>query len=227
MLLISVTVVTIRHDIYPARGRKHDNIRTTVYNFSDSPRYLPRKGTETNTSCFRGIKNDDSPRYLPRKGTETIGARPLRITPLFHSPRYLPRKGTETVSIDIDYKFFAPAYIRHDIYPARGRKPSKRCSGCRVDSQPDSPRYLPRKGTETAQMPRSRHPTSRFATIFTPQGDGNLSQELRYAIAPKHSPRYLPRKGTETCDRLPIFFTLTIRHDIYPARGRKLRLRQI
>ena len=38
----------IRHDIYPARGRK-----LQLYSFNgleqvvDSPRYLPRKGTET------------------------------------------------------------------------------------------------------------------------------------------------------------------------------------
>ena len=39
----------------------------------------------------------------------------------------------------------------------------------------------------------------RFATIFTPQGDGNLGIDSRVVVQVK------------------------IRHDIYPARGRKLR----
>ena len=37
-----------------------------------------------------------------------------------HSPRYLPRKGTET---PLNTKScYSPNNIRHDIYPARGRK---------------------------------------------------------------------------------------------------------
>ena len=37
----------IRHDIYPARGRKHGSYSDDIYHLLDSPRYLPRKGTET------------------------------------------------------------------------------------------------------------------------------------------------------------------------------------
>ena len=42
--------------------------------------------------------------------------------------------------------------IRHDIYPARGRKLKNYCSEMR-GADNDSPRYLPRKGTETAKYP--------------------------------------------------------------------------
>ncbi len=63
-----------------------------------------------------------------------------------YSPRYLPRKGTETVMIWIWIE-------RLDNY---------------------SPRYLPRKGTETSYwFWGDRCTCTRFATIFTPQGDGN------------------------------------------------------
>ena len=61
-----------------------------------------------------------------------------------------------------------------------------------------SPRYLPRKGTETQEQ-----------------------QQLQSKHS-KHSPRYLPRKGTETYNPLTFKFFEKIRHDIYPARGRKL-----
>ena len=38
----------------------------------------------------------------------------------------------------------------------------------------------------------------KFATIFTPQGDGNGLFALANASFLADSPRYLPRKGTET-----------------------------
>ena len=60
-----------------------------------------------------------------------------------------------------------------------------------------SPRYLPRKGTETATVERLASSALRFATIFTPQGDGNCKKERDNKQAK------------------------WIRHDIYPARGRK------
>ena len=65
-----------------------------------------------------------------------------------NSPRYLPRKGTETY---IRGNFDGGIYsnIRHDIYPARGRKLARRQNEVRDG-----------RG---------------FATIFTPQGDGNIS----------------------------------------------------
>ncbi len=72
MLLVSID---IRHDIYPARGRKLHDIYPIIRGATDySPRYLPRKGTETRL----------------REGGSAGG----------HN-----------------------GVIRHDIYPARGRKP--------------------------------------------------------------------------------------------------------
>ena len=38
------------------------------------------------------------------------------------SPRYLPRKGTETIDNSVFGGLFGFVAIRHDIYPARGRK---------------------------------------------------------------------------------------------------------
>ena len=65
----------IPDNIYPARGRKPTNVRchhhqTKCY----SRQYLPRKGTETqstkdNARIYQLIPN--SRQYLPRKGTET------------------------------------------------------------------------------------------------------------------------------------------------------------
>ncbi len=113
------------------------------------------------------------------------------------SPRYLPRKGTETHSQIYAAKTHNLG-IRHDIYPARGRKLC--CVGIIWKNLSYSPRYLPRKGTETSSFDTNTFIYfSSFATIFTPQGDGN--RDLPIAIAPKtrNSPRYLPRKGTETC----------------------------
>ena len=43
----------IRHDIYPARGRKPEFTMFVLMGIIDSPRYLPRKGTETPWN-FRG-----------------------------------------------------------------------------------------------------------------------------------------------------------------------------
>ncbi len=90
--------------------------------------------------------------------------------------------------------------IRHDIYPARGRKRFKDCL-ILISMSINSPRYLPRKGTETTLLTKAVKAsiTFLFATIFTPQGDGNVLGHIR----------------------LYIDHVATIRHDIYPARGRK------
>ncbi len=94
--------------------------------------------------------------------------------------------------------------------------------------------------------------TFNFATIFTPQGDGNtislihfkrLYKLLRYDIYPARgrkllmqrlrlrlklltSLRYLPRKGTETKEFTTVLNAIykVLRYDIYPARGRKLNI---
>ena len=68
----------IRHDIYPARGRKREGVSSLVTTNNNSPRYLPRKGTETSQRKYllslrrSGYCIGYSPRYLPRKGTETL-----------------------------------------------------------------------------------------------------------------------------------------------------------
>ena len=110
-----------------------------------------------------------------------------------HSLRYLPRKGTETMAFFC--WVFRAGKIRYDIYPARGRKlilvshiilrynhslrylPRKgtetiRCCWC-YSRYGYSLRYLPRKGTETLISGGGTISIVSFATIFTPQGDGN------------------------------------------------------
>ena len=116
-----------------------------------------------------------------------------------YSPRYLPRKGTETplnsFLVEIKIK------IRHDTYPARGRKPSKSSYiSCGVilirhDTYPARGRKL--------DMSEITEPLGDvFATILTPQGDGNPQYSARNKDnSAADSPRYLPRKGTETSDR--------------------------
>ena len=87
-----------------------------------------------------------------------------------YSRQYLPRKGTETQVKIIDCKL-TEYYSRQ---------------------------YLPRKGTET-QWTSPLYPknASKFPTIFTPQGDGNLG--------------YTRSVGRDR----------EIPDNIYPARGRK------
>ena len=89
--------------------------------------------------------------------------------------------------------------IRHDIYPARGRKHSN--------------------------VPTTPLTIALFATIFTPQGDGNgiptgegskqASDAIRHDIYPA-------RGRKPVTDTLSMVGKIGIRHDIYPARGRKL-----
>ncbi len=67
-----------------------------------------------------------------------------------------------------------------------------------VGDPPHLPRYLPRKGTETSTHPPYAHPSTAFATIFTPQGDGNINKSIDFMAFLPYLPRYLPRKGTET-----------------------------
>ena len=135
--------------------------------------------------------------------------------------------------------------IRHDIYPARGRKQidwynivchlsrfatiftpqgdgNAKVASAFGKKYNYSPRYLPRKGTETTRMVFPNPIGDRFATIFTPQGDGNLCKPSLDRLLTFNSPRYLPRKGTETAIASIIRgLGDGIRHDIYPARGRK------
>ncbi len=131
-------------------------------------------------------------------GNTTYTQHPCPIYLQQHSPRYLPRKGTETRNLS-NASSSSDANIRHDIYPARGRKQHNSSSTFLLSFY-------------------------RFATIFTPQGDGNNSLPISPSYVDNlYSPRYLPRKGTETA--LNILGeqpdTSAIRHDIYPARGRK------
>ena len=161
------------------------------------PRYLPRKGTETffqmPVLSVHGTKN--LPRYLPRKGTETINWAKSSAGVSTDLPRYLPRKGTETLLVIVLTHNYQ-RYICHDIYPARGRKQHWQQPYYQMhwqichDIYPargrklihliicfilwfNLPRYLPRKGTETCRVVFNYMLRERFATIFTPQGDGN------------------------------------------------------
>ena len=94
------------------------------------------------------------------------------------------------------------ALIRHDIYPARGRKQAK-----------------------SALL--AQRAAAEFATIFTPQGDGNLfagvaqteAYNIRHDIYPARGRKHL--KGSISYHWEDLGTVLDIRHDIYPARGRK------
>ena len=110
-------------------------------------------------------------------------------------PRYLPRKGTETIA---DFSGSAKTtLICHDIYPARGRKHAIAIP--HVKSLKICHDIYPARGRKLFLCRRdmSWHDTS-FATIFTPQGDGNEWSQLLGQIC-----------------------SASICHDIYPARGRK------
>ncbi len=220
----------LRHDIYPARGRKPLNTYQIGVTNRDptSPRYLPRKGTETAILTLGQHGKLSSPRYLPRKGTETI----LRfwLFGLFglwwSSPRYLPRKGTETIAVFNGKCGVARIGIFATIFTPQGDGNTSKSKRKSSYYQCSSPRYLPRKGTETAGKPKKNEsksvthfatiftpqgdgnsrteksigniPIATFATIFTPQGDGNEISRDRLVVLLETSPRYLPRKGTET-----------------------------
>ena len=68
--------------------------------------------------------------------------------------------------------------IPDNIYPARGRKHAFR-PRTHDRASINSRQYLPRKGTETLPIAESPPITvSSFPTIFTPQGDGNVSIEI-------------------------------------------------
>ena len=89
--------------------------------------------------------------------------------------------------------------IRHDIYPARGRKQAKAFDRHRYTLL-DSPRYLPRKGTETA-------------------GDSAIIVCIPL-VAIRHD--IYPARGRKRwLNKAKGIGAGTIRHDIYPARGRK------
>ncbi len=90
-----------------------------------------------------------SPRYLPRKGTETDLSDNTSLHWIKNSPRYLPRKGTETAGLPLPVCWLH-FQIRHDIYPARGRKLERPWGELTRLVYEYSPRYLPRKGTETS-----------------------------------------------------------------------------
>jgi len=118
----------ICHDIYPARGRKHNLSETWEEEDGYLPRYLPRKGTET-ISKIRAIRAArfyrNLPRYLPRKGTETT--KPflviILITNLGICHDIYPARGRKQLSKIRKHSILT---ICHDIYPARGRKPQSK-----------------------------------------------------------------------------------------------------
>ncbi len=93
---LRTTIAFLRHDIYPARGRK-PNIRHKLN--------LQRTKLRHDIYPARGRKPSSPAHSAPKKLT---------------SPRYLPRKGTETRAML--HELIEILNLRHDIYPARGRK---------------------------------------------------------------------------------------------------------
>ena len=96
--------------------------------------------------------------------------------------------------------------IRHDIYPARGRK-LKRLS----------------RDRETEKL-------AAFATIFTPQGDGNthhLAPPVCAWLLLQFATIFTPQGDGNIGGFTSSAFNFDIRHDIYPARGRKLLKRAV
>ncbi len=64
-----------------------------------------------------------------------------------------------------------------------------------------------------------------FATIFTPQGDGNIAstETTNTTLLTKFATIFTPQgDGNPSHVEGPELFITEIRHDIYPARGRKL-----
>ena len=190
---------------------------------SYSPRYLPRKGTETaNTNTLAAalqsrIRHDIYPARGRKLEVELKGQ---MIDPPF-ATIFTPQGDGNNIFLDRLFvlhpkfatiftpqgdgnrkamynAFYEEQQIRHDIYPARGRK-RKPKETCHQRNRCHSPRYLPRKGTETRFIGLKHIPilfvirhdiypargrkhitsyeylvvTYSFATIFTPQGDGN------------------------------------------------------
>ena len=187
----------IRHDIYPARGRKPSRALVTLTSWSYSPRYLPRKGTETifSSVILHGvavveIRHDI---YPARGRKHDWWLKILYIAA--NSPRYLPRKGTETRLI---MQVALKASIFATIFTPQGDGNAGITFAQVGSTAVDSPRYLPRKGTETSGYQGLDKNAKSFATIFTPQGDGNLDICCQTCLHSFYSPRYLPRKGTET-----------------------------
>ena len=215
---------------------------------SYSPRYLPRKGTETaNTNTLAAalqsrIRHDIYPARGRKLEVELKGQ---MLDPPF-ATIFTPQGDGNNIFLDRLFvlhpkfatiftpqgdgnrkamynAFYEEQQIRHDIYPARGRK-RKPKETCHQRNRCHSPRYLPRKGTETRFIGLKHIPilfvirhdiypargrkhitsyeylvvTYSFATIFTPQGDGNGLLEKWSITLLLYSPRYLPRKGTET-----------------------------
>ena len=123
---------------------------------------------------LRSVKN--SPRYLPRKGTETsyqqrrhylvIAAFATIFTPQGDgNTHHLAPPVCAWLLLQFATIFTPQGDGNHRFTPLPVRKDL------------NSPRYLPRKGTETSAGSQVPPSISIFATIFTPQGDGNFSNE--------------------------------------------------
>ncbi len=136
----------ICHNLYPARGRKPISPAALLPNLPHLPQPLPRKGTETHDFLWFGLPfSIDLPQPLPRKGTETFKEAGEESKYRTYLPQPLPRKGTET-----------------EVVAAAS-------ASCLLNL----PQPLPRKGTETLNLVIGMIRAGKFATTFTPQGDGN------------------------------------------------------
>ncbi len=188
--------MNICHNLYPARGRKLAKAVGNIVNSLNLPQPLPRKGTETDwrTNGFNFIGIAYLPQPLPRKGTETKVYIGSTVDFKRFATTFTPQGDGNCKIFEIIYRF---NFICHNLYPARGRK-------LPVWTHPNVAwayichNLYPARGRKRGDRAASRVRLLRFATTFTPQGDGNFSTAFKSLKTNSNLPQPLPRKGTET-----------------------------
>ena len=124
----------------------------------------------------------------------------VKVIPIRHD--IYPARGRKLWCSNLKNGLNRSTIIRHDIYPARGRKlPSISSSDLKVLLTKFATIFTPQgDGNSDRAISKITNKLFLFATIFTPQGDGNLAMDeyIQSLENHRHSPRYLPRKGTET-----------------------------
>ncbi len=163
----------LRYDIYPARGRKLPHLESPeVLLFVFATIFTPQG--DGNVAEDLADAEDLALRYdiYPARGRKpSIDVILPDICILLFATIFTPQ-GDGNQEQYTKYSLAVKAELRYDIYPARGRK------------------QIINWALSWALL--------FFATIFTPQGDGNQGNVLTTSIAKATSLRYLPRKGTET-----------------------------